>query len=336
MAGFRKLQKITRKGNFSALLRDLTERANPISKGLARIRHAQYIYEALEEPMCRFALYLGGEIPISALITEPVNSLIHQSFHSHERDEPLNGDGFGIAWYPPTRESNPAVFRSTTPAWSNHNLRELARVTQTRCLLAHVRAATPGLPVSDLNCHPFAVGRIAFMHNGDLGGFRFLRRRLLSGLSDESFDSIRGSTDSEHIFAVLLDHLRSSDKKDDPTVQLAIAMEQTIRSVEALRQNIAPDKHAYLNLVACDGDSAVISRYSSDRGAEDSLYFSAGRMYMCAKGLCHMDTSGCERTAVIVASEPLDDDGSWTPVDPGTMVLVSPDLKVTTRPITGA
>ena len=283
--------------------------------------------------MCRFALYLGTEIPISALITEPANSLIHQSFHSHERDEPLNGDGFGLAWYPAIRSSDPAIFRSTTPAWSNHNLREIARVTHTRCLLAHVRAATPGLPVSDLNCHPFAAGRITFMHNGDLGGFSSLRRRLLAGLSDEAFDSIRGSTDSEHIFAILLDHLRSNTHELDRTRQLATALEQTIHSVEALRQDLAPDQHAYLNLVACDGDRAVISRYSSDRGSEDSLYFSAGRMYICKKGLCHMDTSVTEKSAVIVASEPLDDNGGWTRVDPGHMVLVTPDLKVSSRAI---
>ncbi|TFG64224.1 MAG: class II glutamine amidotransferase, partial [Gemmatimonadales bacterium] len=62
--------------------------------------------------MCRFVVYIGEEIRISSLITEPVNSIIHQSFHSHERDEPLNGDGFGLVWYPPSLTENPALFRS--------------------------------------------------------------------------------------------------------------------------------------------------------------------------------------------------------------------------------
>ena len=51
--------------------------------------------------MCRFALYLGSELTVSRLVTEPSNSIIHQSFHNLERTEPLNGDGFGLAWYVP-------------------------------------------------------------------------------------------------------------------------------------------------------------------------------------------------------------------------------------------
>jgi len=46
--------------------------------------------------MCRFAAYLGPEIFISSLVTEPHHSIIHQSYHAKERIEPLNGDGFGI------------------------------------------------------------------------------------------------------------------------------------------------------------------------------------------------------------------------------------------------
>ena len=68
--------------------------------------------------MCRFALYLGSPIRISSLITDPVNSIIHQSFHSHEREEPLNGDGFGLAWYVPELTDEPAIFKDVSPAMS--------------------------------------------------------------------------------------------------------------------------------------------------------------------------------------------------------------------------
>ncbi len=49
--------------------------------------------------MCRLMLYLGPETRLSSLIVEPAHSLIRQSVHSQEREEPLNGDGFGIGWY---------------------------------------------------------------------------------------------------------------------------------------------------------------------------------------------------------------------------------------------
>ena len=158
--------------------------------------------------MCRFVLYLGPPLVLSTLITEPANSMIHQSFHSHERKEPLNGDGFGVAWYQRELSDEPGVFRSITPAWSNHNLLDLARVTRSTCILAHVRAATPGMAVTETNTHPFAWGPYAFMHNGEIGGFHQIKRRLLARLSDEAFDRIGGTTDSEHFFALLGDRLR--------------------------------------------------------------------------------------------------------------------------------
>jgi len=287
--------------------------------------------------MCRFAVYLGAEIRMGSLITEPVNSIINQSFHSQEREEPLNGDGFGIAWYPspaPTEDREmPAVFKSTTPAWSNRNLREVARVTRTSCMLAHVRAATPGLPVIDLNCHPFVAGRLTFMHNGSLGGFSSLRRLLLAGLSDEAFGAIEGSTDSEHIFAVLQDQLRDAPADGDATERLARALETTIASVERLRRELTPERPSRLNLVACDGERAVITRYASEDEPSNTLYYSSGRHYVCEGGVCRMHDDDDAGSAVIVASEPLDNGDHWTRVEPAHIVTVAPDLHVTTRPI---
>ena len=43
-------------------------------------------------------------------------------------------------------------------------------------IFAHVRAAYPGMPVSEQNCHPFQFGRYLWMHNGVVGGFNCIRR----------------------------------------------------------------------------------------------------------------------------------------------------------------
>ena len=101
--------------------------------------------------MCRFIAYLGHPLLISKLVTEPIHSLIHQSYHARERPEPLNGDGFGVAWFAPEFSPRPALFKDTTPAWNNENLREMAPVTRSRCILAHVRAASPNSSVHRLN-----------------------------------------------------------------------------------------------------------------------------------------------------------------------------------------
>ena len=79
--------------------------------------------------MCRFVLYQGPKLTLEMLTTLPKHSIVHQSFHSELRKEPLNGDGFGVAWYVPEHSETPAIFRSITHAWSNQNLASIARVT---------------------------------------------------------------------------------------------------------------------------------------------------------------------------------------------------------------
>jgi len=282
--------------------------------------------------MCRFAFYLGEEIFISSLITTPVNSLVNQSSKAREREDPLNGAGFGLAWYPGDAVP-PAAFKSTSPAWSNCNLREIARVTKTHCVLAHVRAASPGLPVTDLNCHPFVQGALSFMHNGEVGGFRAMRRKLLAGLSDEAFESISGSTDSEHAFAVFLDALAEQPEGADQTECLAAALQVTIGRLERLRQAVGTREPARLNFVVSDGERSVITRYASGDATANSLYYSVGRMYSCEEGLCRMRPGGSQPSSVLVVSEPLDESDAWVRVQPGTMVIVSPSLQVSERKI---
>ncbi len=54
-----------------------------------------------------------------------------------------------------------------------------------------VRAAMPGMPVSEQNCHPFQWGRYLFMHNGAVGGFMRIRRALLATLSNAAYDTVQ-------------------------------------------------------------------------------------------------------------------------------------------------
>ncbi len=44
------------------------------------------------------------------------------------------------------------VFTSITPAWNNENLNRLATKLESGVIFAHVRAAYPGMPVSEQNC----------------------------------------------------------------------------------------------------------------------------------------------------------------------------------------
>ncbi|NDY96657.1 class II glutamine amidotransferase [Wenzhouxiangella limi] len=271
--------------------------------------------------------YLGAPICLADLVTRPENSLIHQSVKAKERLEPLNGDGFGVAWYVKGL-SQAARFRSLTPAWSNANLDELARVTQSHCLLAHVRAATDGtFDVAEANCHPFRKGRYAFMHNGHIEQFPKLRRALMARLSHPAFNSIRGNTDSEHLFALVSDFLppEASGHVDD----LIRALRLGIATLHELIDQHAPNARVFLNVILTDGHCAAVCRYSSDPTRIDSLYINRGERYGCHEQRCWMDSGENDAVkAVLVSSEPLNSGPNWQPVPPNHLLGIDSDLRV--------
>ena len=281
--------------------------------------------------MCRFALYLGEEITLGSLVTEPIHSILHQSFHSHEREEPLNGDGFGIAWYP--RDSTePAVLKEVNPAWNSRNLRSVARVTRSRCLMAHIRAASPGLPVTQLNCHPFSWGSLSFMHNGTVGGFLRIKQRLVSELEESTFLELEGSTDSEHTFALVKEAWAAAGDRA-PLERLALALRRGVERVETLRREAGVEESSLLNLALSDGERGVVCRYVSNPLEQaNSLYVHTGHRYSCEAGVCRMLEADQSLGAVIISSEPLSKDKGWEKVPVNHLVLVEKDLAVRIEP----
>ncbi len=286
--------------------------------------------------MCRFVLYQGPPLTLASLVVDPKNSIIHQSLSASETDDPLNGDGFGVGWYAPEISPEPAVFKSFTPAWSNRNLTDLARVTRSPCVMAHVRAATPGLPVSELDCHPFACGPFAMMHNGDLGGFRTIRRTMLDSLTDRAFQSVHGGTDSEHMFAMVLDRLWES-KETQPLERLAAALQGMVRDVHTMARRARAEGKSYLNIALSDGAHSVACRFTNDDPVHaSSLYLHTGRRYVCDGDVCRMVDPVQGEGAVLVASEPLSEDPGWQKVPANHMVLVRADRTVDVRAMEAA
>jgi predicted glutamine amidotransferase len=274
-------------------------------------------------------LYLGPPVRLASLLTEPSHSLIRQSFESEERSEPLNGDGFGVGWYAPRLTLEPAVFHGITPAWNNGNLRSIANVVASPCILAHVRAASPGSDVNLANCHPFAFGRYLLMHNGNIGSFRRIRRRLLDGLGDEAYDVVRGSTDTEHLFAVFVDELlkdRPAEMEDGPdggarARVMGSALARALARVTAVVRQLGGES-SFLNVAVSDGARAAVARFTDhpEEGPE-SLYMLADELYEPAGRRFQPSREGDEGPSVVVSSERLTDDGRWRAVPPNSLVM---------------
>ena len=276
--------------------------------------------------MCRFIAYIGNEILLADLVINPENSLIRQSYKSRERREPLNGDGFGVGWYTPELATDPCVFKSISPAWSNSNLLSIADHVRSRCFFAHVRAASPGMAVTETNCHPFQIGRYLWMHNGSIQGFNRIKRRLCNSLSDELYDAIKGTTDSEHAFAVFLHFL--GDQPNASPSEVRDALIKTIFQLEEWVREADVDGPSIYNFAISDGKGLAAVRYVSDPEVEPiSLYFSKRGEYRCCDGKPEIFDGRHEESGIIVASERLTENtADWVRVAPNHVLTVDPCL----------
>ena len=164
--------------------------------------------------MCRFVAYRGKPVPLAEVISAPEHSLIEQSYQPREMTAgTVNVDGFGVGWYNRALDPTPCIYTNIVPIWNDRNLPGLSRHIVSDCIVANVRSATPGFGLDQSNCQPFAYGRLSFMHNGFIEKARDgLLRKIREALRDEYYRLIRGSTDSEHIFALVLNFLHDQEQ----------------------------------------------------------------------------------------------------------------------------
>ena len=237
-----------------------------------------------------------------------------------------NADGFGIGFYTdPNLGPAPCLFTSTVPAWNCSNLQRIASKTASRLVFAHVRATTEG-SLSEDNCHPFTYGSLMWMHNGGLGGWKYIKRRLGERLSDKWYLYPTGSTDSEWAFALFLDTLErmghdpgSMPENGFGLAILRKAMLRTIADINGLTDAIPEtiiqadnvDTRSLLNFAVSDGHSVICTRYiSSSTDEAASLYYSSGTRWetrtRCGNDSDYMmERQDKGADIVLVASEPL-------------------------------
>lgn len=262
--------------------------------------------------MCRMVGYLGGpEASLSSVVLDGEHSLLVQSYAPEEMmSGVVNADGFGVGWYV-AGDEEPAVYRSNGSLWSDRSFAGIAPKIRARTIFAAVRSATPGLPVEESGVPPFSSGPFMFMHNGAIQDFRRRAMRpLRDSLSDEAYSGLLGVTDSETIFAGLLDLL-----KEDPS-DLAGASRETIQHVTEVCGRLSVK--ATLNLAVTDGAAMAFTRYSTE-GPGNSLYF--------------LEDAGAFPGAVIVASERLDGDPGWREVPDRHLLSVTRDAGPVLSPL---
>jgi len=287
--------------------------------------------------MCRFIAYLGKPIMADELLLKPANSLVHQSYHAGEMSQVLNGDGFGIGWYIHSISENPGLFRAITPAWSNRNLHYNAPLIRTNCLFAHIRAATEGATSED-NTHPFSFDRFLMMHNGGIPQFRRIRRKLLALLDDEIFHWIKGQTDSEHAFALLMQHIVEM-RGAGPSLtedQIKQCFQKTFDVLQQLKEEAGiGEEVSNFNMMVTNGRRMFGTRFSSNPDKETrTLYYSTGAGFQCVDGVCQMSRDDSELETVLIVSEKLtENEHEWKAIPQNHFIAVDRDMQVHLSPM---
>lgn len=284
--------------------------------------------------MCRAVLYLGKPVLLDNLLFQPDSALVRQSYMP-KMLHMLNLAGFGMrAWDPGSHDpAAPFAYASDSLPVFDRNLKSLATKVAAGCVLAHVRgvAYSTQVEISLQNVHPFQFPGIALAlaHNGDLARIAEMRPGLARHLRPELARQIRGTTDSEWIYALVLSRL---DEPHRPATGAALvrAISEAIAILREERARLGIDVSSSLNLFVTDGRQIAAVRYCFDFGRYPtgdpervheanvsflSLWYTVGRDYALRDGEWRMTGGARNADSILIASEPLTRDvSSWVEV----------------------
>ncbi len=283
--------------------------------------------------MCRVLAYLGEPVLLEEILHKPSVSFVNQTHQAavHHR---LNLAGSGLlAW--DARSDTPLVpyaHRTTQLAIYDRNLLALARKVKATCLLAHLRgvAYDTSANISEANLHPFQFdgARLALAHNGQLARFEETKWALARHIAPTLREAIRGSTDSEWLYALVLSQL------DDPladlsTADMAKALGRAFSVLAKVRRELGIRTFSPMNVFLSDGNDILAACYTFDLRSREGLpddyhvpdesvlriWYSLGHSYGLHDGEWRLLQEGGAPTSCLIASEPLTrDHASWCEV----------------------
>ncbi len=114
--------------------------------------------------MCRHLGWLGRPASVAALVMEPANGLMVQSYSPRRQKHGLmNADGWGVGFFD---DGTPRRWRSAAPLWGDASFAAVAPALRSGCIVAAVRSASVDMPIEPSACAPFTDGQWLLSHNG--------------------------------------------------------------------------------------------------------------------------------------------------------------------------
>lgn len=251
--------------------------------------------------MCRLLGYVARR-PTSVL-----EVLGQQDLEAFTALTAVHGDGWGMAWQDPDDHTIRSM-SSTDSAIRDPAYAQLARQRLGRAGIVHLRWATPGLPVTPQNTHPFLDGGYAFAHNGHISPVE----RLEGLLTRESQAKLRGDTDSERYFRFVMQCIdeRGDDAKGLSQSLAVVTSEFPLASLNALMLTPTHLFGVHINSQASAPVKGLRKLFTSD----DEFPYRHTDDYFAMDFRLTPD-------AVHVISSGIDPEG-WTPVPEDTAAMV--------------
>ncbi|MCW4385376.1 class II glutamine amidotransferase [Salinibacterium sp. SYSU T00001] len=229
----------------------------------------------------------------------------------------LHRDGWGHACAEASADP-PAVTTGLSPA--REALPPVA-ATPTRVSLMYLRFASSGSAVSPENLQPFARSGAAFAHNGAL----VPKTRAEERLSVEERQALRGTTDSEVYFALLLRELRETGHPIERALARAASRMRGLYPEACLNALLVTEGSLYA--IHSAGTVAPPLAAFAARGVEGAQ-LPPGH----DAGYNVLHTAVLESGARAVATTGIDTTG-WQPLDPDTVFAFTPEGRVRTAAI---
>ncbi|MGO9903278.1 MAG: class II glutamine amidotransferase [Solirubrobacteraceae bacterium] len=258
--------------------------------------------------MCRLFGMSGGRERVTATfwLLQAPDSLSQQSHR-----EP---DGTGLGTF--TADGRPLVSKQPLAAFADREFAREAREVHSRTFVAHIRFASTGAVAAE-NTHPFEQRGRLFGHNGVIGDLPALEARLGSARA-----LVTGETDSERYFALITSEI---ERTGDVAAAIVSAVGWIADTLPVFSLNFVMITASELWALRYP---AVHELHVLERAA-GGLSGSSHLHHVNAQGTVRVHSAHlAERPAVIVASEPMDDDPGWRALDGGELLHVDADLGV--------
>jgi glutamine amidotransferase len=268
------------------------------------------------------------------LIFRSDSSLEHQSYSPRLMSGfNLAGSGFAAWDQQSLNPTVPFLYRDVQLPTYDENLRAITGKLRTDCAIAHIRGTGPDGSVNRPNCQPFYYpgAHVSLAHNGDLARFAEMKFDLVPHIKPQLYAMIRGTTDSEWIYALLLSQLGTSPPS---RAELEAAVIKTLEILRSVRKQKGIDQASSVNLFISDGSQLVATRFVYDFGnyadvptphnlRYPELWYTAGTKYGCYDGQWRMSTEDKRADSILIASEPLTaDTSSWVQVQEYSLLSV--------------